>query len=87
MSLSEELDEKIGSKLKMSMKELASPEQEVKDDVYYEHFDEFHFAVAMFVVKEEETIELEFEDAECYGRQKGISLRKLRQDLQIKTWA
>ena len=31
---------------------------------HYEHFDEFHFAVAMFVVEEdEETIELEFEDA------------------------
>ena len=55
-------DEEIGSK--DVDEELASLEQEVKDDVYYEHFDEFHFAVAMFVVEEgEETIELEFEDA------------------------
>ena len=62
VSLPEELDEEIGSK--DVDEELASLEQEVKDDVYYEHFDEFHFAVAMFVVEEdEETIELEFEDA------------------------
>ena len=39
--------------------ELASPEQEIEEDICYEHFDEFHFAVAMFVV---EAVELEFEN-------------------------
>ena len=44
--------------------ELASPEQEVEEDICYEHFDEFHFAVAMFVVEEDEkAVELEFENA------------------------
>ena len=34
--------------------ELASPEQEVEEDICYERFDEFHFAVAMFVIEEDE---------------------------------
>ena len=62
VSLSEELDEEIGSTDVDEV--LASPEPEVEEDVYYEHHDEFHFAVAVFVVEEdEEAIELEFEDA------------------------
>ena len=62
VSLSEELDEEIGSTDVDEV--LASPEPEVEEDVYYEHHDEFHFAVAMFVVEEdEEAIELEFQDA------------------------
>ena len=43
--------------------ELASPEKEVEEDICYEHFDEFHFAVAMFVIEEDEkAVELEFEN-------------------------
>ncbi len=45
MSLPEELDEEIGPK--DVDEELTSPEQEIKDDVYHEHFDEFHFAFLM----------------------------------------
>ena len=60
--LPEELSEEMGT---MDVgNESASIEQEVEEDVYYEHHDEFHFDVAMFVVEEdEEAIELEFEDA------------------------
>ena len=62
VSLPEELYEEIGS-IDVD-EELASPEQEVEEDVFYEHYDEFHFDVAMFVVDEdEEAIELEFEVA------------------------
>ena len=39
--------------------ELASPEQEIEEDICYEHFDEFHFAVAMY----DKAVELELENA------------------------
>ena len=60
--LSEELDEEIRSI--NADEELASPEQYFEKDVFYEHYDEFNFDVAMFVLKEdEEAIEQELEDA------------------------
>ena len=76
VSLRDELHKDTGSMY--IDEELASPEQEVEEDICYEHFDEFHFAEAMFAIEEDEkAVELEFEN----GRRKGISLRKLRQNL------
>ena len=59
--LTEELSEEIGSI--DDGEKLASLEQEVEEDIHHENLDEFHFDVAIFVVEDEEAIELEFEDA------------------------
>ena len=60
--LPEELEAEI--RLIDADEELASPEQDVEENVIFEHHDEFNFDVAMFVVEENgEAVEQELEDA------------------------